>query len=130
MDMTWIATTALALLAGAGVGAWVGRVVGTRSLAARAREAERELQNQQLRAAENLRALHAKAAKDLEDVRSQWKAQADTRSATQRAELDKLRQHLSEAYDELDRLRAHAAAAQPVPDTGQGFAATMPLGDL
>jgi hypothetical protein len=130
MDMTWIATTALALLAGAGVGAWFGRAAGTRSLAARVRDAERELQSQQLRAAEQLRAAHAKAAKDLDDVRAQWKAQGDTRSAAQRAELDKLRQHLSEACDELDRLRASAAAGRPVPDTGHGFAATMPLGDL
>jgi len=118
------------LLAGAGAGAWFGRAAGTRSLAARVRHAERELADHQLRAAETLRAAQAKAAKDLEDVRSQWKAQGDTRSAAQRAELDKLRQHLSEAYDELDRLRAGAAAARPVPDTGQGFAATMPLSDL
>jgi septal ring factor EnvC (AmiA/AmiB activator) len=130
MDTTWIATTVLALLAGAGVGAWFGRLAGARALAERVRDAERESQNQQSRAADHLRAVQAKAAKDLDDVRSQWKAQADTRTAAQRAELDKLRQHLSEACDELDRLRASAASARPGADTGHGFAATMPLGDL
>jgi hypothetical protein len=130
MDTTWIATTVLALLAGAGVGAWLGRLAGARALVSRARHAERELQNQQSRAADHLRAVQAKAAKDLDDVRSRWKAQADARSTAQRAELDKLRQHLTEAYDELDRLRVGAASRRVPPDTGHGFAATMPLGDL
>ena len=131
-ELTWIATTGFALLVGAAVGAWFGRRGLLRELAALARRAEKELQEQQSRAAGSLRAVQAKAAKDLEDARALAKTGGDTASAAQRAEIEKLTRHLTEAYDELDRLRVRVAAAgQPqVPDTGQGFAATMPLGDL
>jgi len=124
--------TGLALLVGGAVGAWLGRRGVLRELAVRTRRAEKDLQEQQSRAAESLRAVQAKAAKDLEQARALAKAGGDGASAAQRAEIEKLTRHLTEAYDELDKLRVRAAAAgQPqVPDTGQGFAATMPLGDL
>ena len=53
-------------------------------------------------------------------------------AAEHRAETEKLAKHLGDAYDELDKLRvkATAAAGQPHTDTGYGFPATMPLGDL
>lgn len=129
---TWIAMTGLALLLGAAVGAWLGRRGPLRDLAARARRADKELQEQQARAAECLRAAQAKAAKDIEDARARAQVGGNAAAAAQRAEIEKLTRHLTEAYDELDKLRLRAAATrQPqVPDTGQGFAATMPLGDL
>jgi hypothetical protein len=131
-ESTWIAMTGLALLVGAVVGAWLGRRGLLRELQTRARRAEKDLQEQQSRAAESLRAVQARAAKDLEEARALAKAGGDSASAAQRAEIEKLTRHLTEAYDELDRLRVRAATAgQPqAPDTGQGFAATMPLGDL
>ena len=53
----------------------------------------------------------------------------DRLQADHRAESEKLAAHLTEAYDELDRLRLRNTPAH-APDTGQGFPATMPLGDL
>jgi molecular chaperone GrpE (heat shock protein) len=125
----WIVWTLLALLAGGGLGAWLGRRGPLNELAERTRRAEKDLQEQRSRAEESLRAMQAKAAKDLEDARSRWQAETAAATAAQRAESEKLSRHLTEAYDELDRLRVRAAGKQP-PDTGQGFAATMPLGDL
>jgi hypothetical protein len=127
-ELIWIATTLLALLAGGGVGVWFGRRGPVRALEEQTRQAQKDLQDQQARAADSLRAVQAKAAKDLEDARVRWQAEAAVATAAQRAETEKLTRHLSEACDELDRLRA-AGPAQ-APDTGQGFAATMPLGDL
>lgn len=125
-DPTSLLMLPLTLAAGAGVGLWFGR----RSAAAGRVRAERDVQAQQARAAETLRAAQAKAAKDLHDARAAWQAEAIAAGEQQRAEITKLTRHLTEAYDELDRLRADAARRRPASDTGQGFAATLPLGDL
>lgn len=129
-ETTWIVIALFAGVAGAGLGAWFGGRALRRELAEHKRRAAKELQEQQARAAESLKAAQAKAAKDLEDARAQARAGGDATGAAQRTELEKLTRHLTEAYDELDRLRAKVASGGKPPDTGQGFAATMPLGDL
>ena len=131
-ETTWIVISLLALAAGIGVGVWAGRRGAERALAERERRAAKEAQEQQARLADSQRAWQAKAAKDLDDALARAKAETEAAAAAQRAELEKLTRHLTEAYDELDRLRVRVSASgapQP-PDTGQGFAATMPLGDL
>lgn len=125
-DPTSLLMLPLTLAAGVGVGLWFGR----RSAGAGRAQAEHELQAQQARAAETLRATQARAAKDLHDARAAWEAEAIAAGQQQSAEITKLTLHLTEAYDELDRLRADAARQRPASDTGQGFAATLPLGDL
>ena len=129
-ETTWIVIALLAGAAGAGVGVWFGGRAPRNALAEHQRRAAKELQEQQARAAEALKAAQAKAAKDIEEARAQARAGGDAAGAAQRAELEKLTRHLTEAYDELDSLRAKVAASGKTPDPGQGFAATMPLGDL
>jgi predicted RNase H-like nuclease (RuvC/YqgF family) len=120
----------LSLGAGGGLGFWLGRRSAGQDGAERLERAQRELQAHQARAADSARALQAKAAKDLQEARAGWETTAATFAEAQRAEIEKLTRHLTEAYDELDRLRTAAARTPQPPDTGQGFAATMPLGDL
>ncbi len=127
---SWIVIALCVGAAGVGLGWWLGRRGVLRALADARRRAEKDLQEQAMRAAESLKAVQAKAAQDLEAARAQARSGGDAAAAAQRAELEKLTRHLTEAYDELDRLRAKAASGKQPPDTGQGFAATMPLGDL
>jgi uncharacterized protein HemX len=129
-ETTWIVISLLALVVGLGLGVWTGRRGPQRRLAERERRAAKEAQEQQARLADSQRAWLAKSAKDLDEARARWAAEADAASAAQRTEFEKLTRHLTEAYDELDRLRVKAAGPAQPPDTGQGFAATMPLGDL
>lgn len=129
-ETTWIAIALCAAAAGLGVGVWLGGRGPREELTRHRRRAAKDLQEQQARAAEALEAVRAKAAKDVEDARALARTGGDAASAAQRAELEKLTRHLTEAYDELDRLRARVASGGKPPDTGQGFAATMPLGDL
>lgn len=129
-DPTSIGLIVLALVAGGGLGHWLGQRGAGRGAAERLAHAEKELQAHKTRSADAARALQANAAKDLQDARARWEAAAAATAEAQRAEIEKLTRHLTEAYDELDRLRVVAARTPPPPDTGQGFAATMPLGDL
>jgi len=124
------AVTALALGAGGGLGYWFGRRAAHGALMPRLERAEKELQTQQSRAADNARALQTKAARELQEARAAWQTTQAEATATQRAELEKLTRHLADAYDELDRLRVIAARSPSPPDSTQGFPATMPLGDL
>lgn len=124
----WIAAI-VALVAGIGIGGWLGRR-GQHALRERLAQAERELAAQQARAAEAARALQAKAAKDLQDARAAWEVHSARGAAEHHAEIERLTLHLSQACDEVDRLRAAAARRAGGPDTGQGFAATLPLGDV
>jgi flagellar biosynthesis/type III secretory pathway protein FliH len=129
-ETTWIVIALCAGAAGVGFGVWFGGRAPRQELVEHKRRAAKELQEQQARAAEVLKAAQAKAAKDLDDARAQARSDGGAAGAVQRAELEKLTRHLTEAYDELDRLRAKVASGGKPPDTGQGFAATMPLGDL
>jgi hypothetical protein len=129
-ETTWIVITLCAAAAGAGLGVWFGGRAPRQELAGHKRRAAKDLQEQAARAAEALKAVRAQATKDLDDARVQARTGGDAATAAQRAELEKLTRHLTEAYDELDRLRAKVASGGKPPDTGQGFAATMPLGDL
>jgi molecular chaperone GrpE (heat shock protein) len=127
---TWIVICLLALGAGLALGWVLGGRGPRRELAERERRAAQEAQEQQARLADAERAASAQAARDLEQARQRWQKETEAAAAAQRAELEKLTRHLTEAYDELDRLRAKVASGGKPPDTGQGFAATMPLGDL
>jgi phosphoribosylglycinamide formyltransferase 2 len=126
----WIVVAVLAAAAGAAVG-WTlaARRTGA-GLLARAEAAEQQLKEEAARAASRLAAQEAQARKDIAAVQDEMLARLDRLKADHRAETEKLSGHLTEAYDELDRLRLRAAAAPQPPDTGQGFPATMPLGDL
>lgn len=124
----WFAACA-ALAAGLVLGFWLARR-GHGAMHARLAEAERELAAQSARAADAARAQQAKAAKDLQDATAALQARAAQATAAHRAEIERLTLHLSQACDEVDRLRAAAARQPGAPDTGQGFPATMPLGDL
>jgi sigma54-dependent transcription regulator len=126
----WIVVAVLAAAAGAAVG-WTlaARRTGA-GLLARAEAAEQQLKEEAARPASRLAAQEAQARKDIAAVQDEMLARLDRLKADHRAETEKLSGHLTEAYDELDRLRLRAAAAPQPPDTGQGFPATMPLGDL
>lgn len=123
----------IAALAAAVVGFLLGRQsAGKRAggeLLARAERAEQQLKEETARAAARAAAQEAQARKDVAAVQDEMLARIERVQADQRVETEKLARHLTEAYDELDRLRLAANKRQP-PDTGQGFPATMPLGDL
>lgn len=123
------AVATVGAVAGGALGSWLGRrgVAPTRQ---RLQQVEQELLAQQGRAAEAARTMRAQINREVQQARAAWQAEQAAATAAQRAEVDKLTRHLSDACDELDRLRAAAARAPSPPDTGQGFAATMPLGDL
>lgn len=124
----WIAAI-VALAAGVALGFWLARR-GQGSLGERLAKVERELAAQQARAAEVAQAQQAKAARELQAATAALEAKAAKAAAAHQAELERLTLHLSQACDEVDRLRAAAARQPGAPDTGQGFPATMPLGDL
>jgi uncharacterized protein HemX len=110
---------ALALLVGVGLGFGLRGWREESALLRRAEKAERLAQDEAVRGAARAAALEAKAHNELTQAR---------------AETEKLTKHLSQACDELDRLRLLAAAIAPGdgkgPETGPGFAATMPMQDL
>lgn len=126
----WITVALLAAAAGAALG-W--RLAARRhgaELLARAERAEHQLKEEAARAAARLTGLEAQARKDVAAVQEEMLARLERLKADHRAETEKLAGHLTEAYDELDRLRLRTASPAQPPDTGQGFPATMPLGDL
>ncbi|MBX3607998.1 MAG: hypothetical protein KF788_22185 [Piscinibacter sp.] len=125
----WIA--GLAALVGLALGWALGRRRAGDELAVRAERAEQQLREESARSAARLAAIEQQARRDIAAVQDEMLARLDRLKADHRAETEKLTGHLTEAYDELDRLRVRAAASpQQPPDTGQGFPATMPLGDL
>lgn len=131
----WLGVALLALLAllcGVALGWRLRARRGLAELVARADAAQRQLKEESARMGERLAAAEVRAAKDVAAVQAEMLARIDRLSADHRAETEKLARHLSEAYDELDKLRVRVAAAgdHRPPDTGQGFPATMPMGDL
>lgn len=132
MDMgiaSGIAGTSLA--AGVAIGWLLARGRGTASLKERAERAERALQEESARAQAAVAAAQASAKRDVAAMQAEMASRIERLKSEQRAETEKLARHLTQAYDELDGLRAKADARNQRPgDTGQGFAATLPLGDL
>lgn len=131
MSLTaWILVAGLAAAAAAAIGGMLAARRTRGELLARAERAEQQLKEEVARAAARLAAQEAQARKDVAAVQDEMLARLDRLKTDHRAETEKLAGHLTEAYDELDRLRLRASASPQPPDTGQGFPATMPLGDL
>lgn len=126
----WMVIAVLAGLAGFFFGRQLGGRRGQGELQARAERAEQALKEEIARATARAATQEAQARKDVTAVQDEMLARIERLQADQRIETEKLARHLTEAYDELDRLRLRAAGPQQPPDTGQGFPATMPLGDL
>ena len=120
----------LAALMAGGLGWALGARRGRAAQIARAERAGQALKEESSREAAKLAAAEAQARRDVSAVQAEMLARIERLQAEHRAETEKLAAHLTEAYDELDRLRVRGAATGQAPDTGQGFPATMPLGDL
>jgi uncharacterized membrane-anchored protein YhcB (DUF1043 family) len=129
---TWSGIASLALLLGVAIGWVMARSRGGAELAERAEKAERALKEEMARAQSTLAAAEAQARRDVAALQAEMASRLERLSTEHRSETEKLARHLGDAYDELDKLRvkAGAAAGQPHTDTGHGFPATMPLGDL
>lgn len=132
MDMGIASGIAGASLAAGGAIGWLlARGRGAASLKERAERAERALQEESARAQAAVSAAQASAKRDVAAMQAEMTSRIERLKTEQRAETEKLARHLTQAYDELDGLRAKAEARNQRPgDTGQGFAATLPLGDL
>ncbi len=128
----WIGLAAIALMLGVAIGWGMGRSRGAAEQLARAEKAERALKDEAARAQSAIAAAAAQASRDVAALQAEMTSRVERLAAEHRAETEKLAKHLGDAYDELDKLRvkATAAAGQPHTDTGYGFPATMPLGDL
>jgi uncharacterized membrane-anchored protein YhcB (DUF1043 family) len=129
---TWIGIAAFALVLGIAIGWVVARSRGAGELTARAEKAERALKGETARAQSAIATAEAHARRDVAALQAEMASRVERLNTEHRAETEKLAKHLGDAYDELDKLRvkANAAAGQPHTDTGHGFPATMPLGDL
>lgn len=128
----WIGIAAIALMLGVAIGWGLARSRAAAELVARAEKAERALKDETSRAQAAMAAADAQARRDIAALQAEATARVERLTAEHRTETEKLAKHLSDAYDELDKLRVkvNAAAGQPHTDTGYGFPATMPLGDL
>ena len=128
----WIGIAAVALMIGVAIGWGMARSRNAAELVSRAEKAERALKEEMSRAQAAIAAAEAQARRDIAALQADSTALVERLNAEHRTESEKLAKHLSDAYDELDKLRVKvsAAAGQPHTDTGYGFPATMPLGDL
>ena len=130
MEIAWGAAAA-GLVAGAALGWVLARKSGQAGLKERAERAERALQEESARARAAVAAAQAEARRDIAAMQAELTSRVERLKSEQRTETEKLARHLTQAYDELDSLRAKAEARSQRPgDTGHGFAATLPLGDL
>ena len=119
------------LAAGVAIGWLLARARGTAGLKERAERAERALKEESARAQAAIAAAQPTAKRDVAALQTEMTSRIERLKTEQRAETEKLARHLTQAYDELDGLRAKADAKNLRPgDTGHGFAATLPLGDL
>ena len=125
----WIA---IAALAGLAIGWIVGRAAVKPGDPTRSERAERELKDETARGQERLAAAEKQAQQQVAAVQAEMASRIERLKAEHRAETEKLSRHLTEVYDELDKMRVRVSAGGPRqgPDTGQGFPATMPMGDL
>ncbi len=128
----WIGLATIALMIGVAIGWGLARSRGAAEQLARAEKAERVLKDEAARAQAAIAAAAAQASRDVAALQAEMASRVERLTAEHRAETEKLAKHLGDAYDELDKLRVKttAAAGQPHTDTGYGFPATMPLGDL
>jgi hypothetical protein len=133
MDMAiTLAVAAVAAIVGAAVGAMLTRGKGANDASARLERAEAALRDETARAQAAAAAAESRATRDVTALQAEMASRIERLGAEHRAEQEKLARHLTEVYDELDKLRLRGGAAGSArgPDTGQGFPATMPLGDL
>jgi len=128
----WTGVAVLALLVGLSIGWQLGSGRVRAQWRLRVESAQRQLKEEYERLGARLAAVEARAQQEVAAVQAEMLSRIERLGQDHRAETETLTRHLTDAYDELDRLRVRLAAAGPPqpPDTGQGFAATMPLGDL
>jgi Skp family chaperone for outer membrane proteins len=128
----WIGITVVALTLGIAIGWMLARARAASSTTTRAEKAERALKEEAARAQSTMATAEASAKRDVAALQAEMTSRIERLSTEHRAEIEKLSRHLTEAYDELDKLRVRttAASGQPHTDTGHGFPATMPMGDL
>lgn len=128
----WIGIAAMALMLGVAIGWVLARSRGGGELLARAEKAELALKAETARADSAIASAEATARRNVAALQAELASRVERLNTEHRAETEKLAKHLGDAYDELDKLRVRstAAAGQPHTDTGHGFPATMPLGDL
>lgn len=119
----WMYLIPVAALVGAGAGMWLAR--------GRAGAMPPAVADELARAREQIVQAQQQAQADIAVLQRELQSRFDAALATHREESARLKKHLTEAFDEIEQLRHQARGAAPnPPDTGQGFAATMPLGDV
>lgn len=128
LNQLWIAWVILALIAGCGIGLWLG------GRSPRAALAEARLELEKLRAVPQRSAAdasehHAQAALEIERVKAQAQRQMDALRAEHRADSAKMSRMLADTHDEVAQLKAKLArkGRQASPEADQGFAATQPM---
>ena len=124
----WWVLAGVALLLGAGGGAWAGLRLARMRFDSRLRRVTEELHQRHAGTADQLRAAQVRAQTELEQARSSFKRQLAVVADEPRAAAARAEERLRAAYDELDRLRRDGAA----PDThtaelSDGFAPTRPM---
>ncbi len=123
-----VVMTLIALLIGAGAGAWLAHSLGRRRLEARVREATDALEQQHAGVLDRFRAAHARLHADLEHQRRGTARQVAAAVAEPRAAVLRVEERLKAAYAELDRVRDAATGRPPRPLIEEhGFAATQPM---
>ena len=118
----------IALLAGAGAGAWIVHRVLRRRFDTKLHEATEALQQQHSVVLDRFRAAHARLHTEHELQRAGTARQIAAATAEPRSTITRLQERLNAAYAELDRIR-EAAGAKPAPAKldDHGFAATQPM---
>ena len=118
----------VALLTGAGAGAWFAHSLARRRLDDRVRQATDALQQQHMAVLDRFRAAHARLHADLEQQRLGTARQVAAAVAEQQASVRRLDERLRVAYAELDRIRDVSSGKPPRPlIEDHGFAATQPM---
>ncbi len=131
MDAMWLATTLIAGLCGAALGAFIAWRIQARLAQARHVRLVASAREQIAASIQSQRALNTRLQAELERERANNQRKLLAASADDRASIARLEGQLRFAYAEIDRLNANAKAQGiTLPDTetdGNGFALTRPL---